>query len=169
MGKWIFGILVLLAGLTVACGGTSEPTRVPDPTAAPAATCPTADEAAYFDALNRVTRSIGGMVELIAEDLARASQNPQLLEDDIWVMGITGNTDVVSQHADNILKLVPPVSAVDVGGAAQQMADRIKTAMNFYSEGVANTDIDTLEAADASLTLAADDARHITGLINTFC
>ena len=41
--------------------------------------------------------------------------------------------------------------------------------MDLYAKGVANADFDALEAANTSLTLAADDARHITGLINTFC
>ena len=168
MGKWIFGILVLLAGLSVACGA-GEPTQVLDPTAAPTATCPTADESEYFDDLGSITRSIGGIVGLISEDFARASQNPRLLEDDIWAMGITGNADVISRQADAILALTPPASAVDMGQVAEEMALRIKTAMSLYAEGVKNVDLDALEGGNTILTLAGDDARHITGLINTFC
>ena len=168
MGKWIFGILVVLAGVTVACGGTSEATRVPDPTAALTPTCPTADEAAYFDELGTITRGIGDRVGLIAEDLARASQNPLLLGDESWITDFTVNSVLISVQADIILELAAPASAVDMGRAARQMAERIKTTTSLYYDGVENANIDKMEAADEFLTLAAHDARRITGLINRF-
>lgn len=164
-------VLNLLAVLVVSCT-TPEPippTPTPTPTPEPTPTCPTESEQRYFDSLRREMRSIGAQSQMLGEDFARASENISLLFDEVWAMGIENTLYTIDQGANNILALSAPGSATSVHRAAQKMARTIQTSMDFYEQGIANLDVSEMEKGADFLTLAGDDAQHVSGLMATFC
>lgn len=170
MSKWIFGILVVLVGLTVACGGPSEEEQVRTPMVVDAApTCPSDAERQYFADLGGIMRSIGATVSLMSDDLAKVDRDPALVFDELWAMGATNYMHGTSHLADTIFDLDAPPAAASVQQAAEQMANRIKAAMDLFEQGIENFDVAALDEGNVSLALAGNDTQHITGLITTFC
>ena len=145
-------------------------------------TCPSYVEQAYFDALESELRRVGTLTIMMSEDFQRASDDPYLIEDPFWVMGMGTQFWVISQAADDILEMHAPSSAAKVRAAADQMAQRLKTAMTLYEialdEKVGEPkrgrerralDMDMLAEATTILTYAGDDGRHVRGLMASFC
>ena len=162
----------LLAVLVVGCSSSepfpSTPTPEPAPST-PTPTCPTDSEQRYFDDLTGKMRSIGAQYGTLGEDLARAAEDTALLRDEVWVIGVENTLYIIDRQANGILALSGPESTASVSHAAQQMAQRIQTSMQFYEQGLASLDFDILEQGADYSTPAGDDAEHIYGLIASFC
>ena len=88
----------------------------------------------------------------------------------------------ISRAADDILEMYAPSSAANVRAAADQMAQRLKTAMTLYEiafdEKVGepkrgrerrDLDVDMLDEATEILTYAGDDGLHVRALMASFC
>ena len=161
---------------------TPAPSPTPRPTSIPVAVCPTVAEERYFDEMNSELRRVGTLTIMMSEDFQRASDDPYLIEDPFWVMGMGNQFYAISRAADDILDISAPSSAAKVRRAADQMAQRLKTSMALYEialdEKVGEPkrgrerralDMDMLAEATTILTYAGDDGRHVKGLIASFC
>ena len=161
---------------------TPAPSPTPRPTSIPVAVCPTVAEEEYFDEMNSGLRRVGTLTIMMSEDFQRASDDPYLIEDSFWLMGMGTQFWVMSQAADDILEMYAPSSAAKVRAAADQMAQRLKTSMALYEialdEKVGEPkrgrerralDMDMLDEATNIMTYAGDDGLHVKGLIASFC
>ena len=119
---------------------------------------------------------------MMSEDFQRASENPYLIEDSFWVIGMENQFYVIERAADDILAMYAPSSAAKVRAAASQMAQRLKTSMALYEIALDGKvgeprrdrerralDMDMLDEATNILIYAGDDASHVKGLIASFC
>ena len=162
--------------------GAVAPTSAPWRSPVPIATCPTVAEERYFDALDGELRRVGTLTIMMSEDFQRASDDPYLIEDPFWLMGMGNQFWVISRAADDILDISAPSSAAKVRRAADQMAQRLKTSMALYKialdEKVGEPkrgrerralDMDMLDEATTILTYAGDDGRHVRGPMASFC
>ena len=154
---------MMLAALVMACS-TPELVR-PSPTP----TCLTALDEQYFDDLTGKVRSVGAITVSMGEDWIAAGYDPSLFLDDIWVTRQETNIYVLEQLANDILALRAPSSAASVQKIATHMATDMQTAMEFFERGLANLDSDALDQAGNLMVHVGDDARHIHGLIASFC
>ena len=118
----------------------------------------------------------------MSEDFQRASDDPYLIEDPFWIMGMGNQFYLIDRAADDILEMYAPSSAAKVRAAAEQMAHRIKTSMAIFEialddkVGEPRKDrerrplyFDMLDEGTNILIYAGDDGLHIKGLIASFC
>ena len=138
-----------------------------DPPAASA--CPTSAEQDYFNELDRQIRGLGTLVTMLGEDLERAAQNPLLLADEVWLVGRDQDIHIISLRAEAISKLESTESAAKVSRAAQQLSQRVQTAMAHLKIGIKDSDDIALNNFSRVLDQSAGDAKHIRGLIDSWC
>ena len=161
---------------------TPAPRPTPRPTAIPVAVCPTGAEERYFDEMNGELRRVGTLTIMMSEDFQRASDDPYLIEDFSWLVGIGTHFWVISGAADDILDISAPSSASKVQRAADQMARRLKTSMGLYEIAFDEKwgepkrgrerralDMDMLDEATNIMTYAEDDGRYVKALMASFC
>ena len=119
---------------------------------------------------------------MMGEDFERARDDPYLIGDAFWLMGMGNQFYAISGAAGDILDINAPSSAAKVRRAADQMAQRLKTSMTLYEialdEKVGEPkrgrerralDMDMLDEATDILVYAGDDGRHVRALIASFC
>ena len=119
---------------------------------------------------------------MMSEDFQKASDDPYLIEDPFWLMGLGTHFWVIGGAADDILDISAPSSAGKVRAAADQMAQRLKTSMTLYEIafdeqwGVSKRgrerralDMDMLDEATTIFTYAGDDGLHVKALMASFC
>ena len=193
-------LIILVAVTTLAAEGDCETRNAPDtlerprPTPRPPVTptpvdiiptataCPTVAEERYFDDMASELRRVGTLTIMMSEDFQRASENPYLVEDPFWLMGMGNQFYAISGAADDILDINAPSSAVKVRAAADQMAHRLKTSMTLYEIALdekvgepkrgrerRDLDMNMLDEATTILIYAEDDGRHVSGLMASFC
>ena len=140
------------------------------PTSAPATSaCPTSAEQDYFNELDGEMRGLGTLVTILGKDLERAEQNPLLLADEVWIMGRDQDIHIISLRAEGIPELESPESAAKVSRVAQQMSQRVQTAMAYLKIGIKDSDDAALNDFSRILEQSAGDVRHIRGLIDSWC
>ena len=150
---------------------TQLATATPIPTVPPTETCPSPEEQAYFDAVQRTMRSTFATLEIVGDDFTRAGQNPRLLNDAIWIMGIESNTYATRHNANTLRALVPPPAAVDIHATVTRMAEELLIATNLIDAWTVSFDADVLDNATEYMVLIGDDAGVIRASMNplNFC
>lgn len=167
----LFLLLVVIIGVCVPTRADTaqSPTQEAQPTSPSTPSCPTQDERAYLDAIQGDFRSLGTLTIIMSEDLAKASSDLRLYEDELWNMTMENHFYILPRAADRLLEHDAPASANVIDESVHRMVADYKTAIGLYEQAISNLNAADVNLASEYMDFATDDAQYIGKQIQSFC
>ncbi len=171
-------LAVLSLLMMIALAGDSETddneTARTQPTAAvatapPAPSCPSPADQAYFQSVSVESFAIADPATIMAELFSELVENPLLIASQDWQAEVYLQLDRMEIMIDRILELDAPRSAQSVSNLVEDMAENTKDGIALYRTGIANIDLEALEAAPLKFNEATGKMEQITAQVEAFC
>ena len=149
---------------------TPTATPRPTPTATPEPICPTAREAAYFNALVGYAGNWGTSLIQLGNLLIVSVSNPSIiLADPSIIWDVVYARDELETAAEGILGLDAPRSVSRVSGPAESAARNLLRVTGLIERAIYELDVDALGEAASLILPTIDDGVEAFNALGSFC
>lgn len=146
----------------------AEPSQIP-PTPMPTETCPTAEEAQYFQEFGELLVLIGIQFTEMSAVFGMAAGNPLLFLEETWQKQVSDGLGDIEISAHKLETLSSPRSTNYIHQHFLTLAAYILSATDHYRLGVETLDADSLDYANEEIALATEVIALIEEQTLDFC